>query len=636
MMSVLHKNLSLHCICLCNMLKYNGAIIHNSGGFSMNFQIGEKVFGDWEIISELGQGGYGKVFELQKNEYGIITKSALKVMRIPKSESDVQTVLSEGMDEESVTQMFQEVVDDLVKEIAIMTTLKGHPNIVRYEDHKVLRDSNKIGWDILIRMELLTPLNQYATMKNISEADVVKLGKDIGNAISFCEKKGLIHRDIKPENIFVDEFDNFKLGDFGIARTVEKTTGGLSRKGTELYMAPEVYIGKTYDSTVDIYSLGLVLYKLLNGGRLPFYPLDKKTLSFNDREQAVSRRIKGDTIESPRFASNDMSDIILKACSYNPPDRYKDAVSMITDLKKINNISKTYNSYEAPEENDYTQNQSFNLKDDEEQKIHFSHTVPIGVFNSKIDEPSEKIHFENKNIEQNTSTINTVYEDANTNSIGTSGWDWETKRSYFDNEEDASEKTEGIGGKFQKHNSEIDETSEIYSVENIHYTDDPIVEINRTQRKTDKFSSSAEVYKRTKIQKNVKYSENEKDKTSFYAVLSIIGAIISQFLRYGVRYFQSVLLIKLFVTLTYIPVCIAICFFDLWTLFSVWPRNRIFAIINGIAIIAGNILLWISSTIILIHHTMTLIVAIVSVVVFILTLASFRSFKWLLEKCNQK
>lgn len=604
----------------------------------MNFQIGEKVFGDWEIISELGQGGYGKVFELQKNEYGIITKSALKVMRIPKSESDVQTVLSEGMDEESVTQIFQEVVDDLVKEIAIMTTLKGHPNIVRYEDHKVLRDSNKIGWDILIRMELLTPLNQYATMKNISEADVVKLGIDIGNAISFCEKKGLIHRDIKPENIFVDEFDNFKLGDFGIARTAEKTTGGLSRKGTELYMAPEVYIGKPYDSTVDIYSLGLVLYKLLNGGRLPFYPLDKKTLSFNDREQAVSRRIKGDTIEPPRFASNDMSDIILKACSYNPPDRYKDAVSMITDLKKINNISKTYNSYEAPEENDYTQNQSFNLKDDEEQKIHFSHTVPIGIFNNKEDEPSEKIHFENISTEQSTSTINTAYEDANTNSIGTSGWDWKTKRSYSDNEEETSEKTEGIGGEFFKDYVKNNIDSEIYSVENIHYTDDPIVEINRTKRKTVNFNSSADVNKRTENQKTVKTSKNiEKGKTDFYAVLSILGVIMLYFSkgRWGLS-ITSQLLARFIIALFSVPSCIFICVFDFMTLFSVWSQKKIIAVLKGIAIVMGNIILLISSFAISMYYSMYSIVVIVFIGLVFLTLASLKSFKWLLEKCNQK
>ena len=67
----------------------------------MEYAIGTKVLNDWEIIRPIGQGAFGKVYEIQKNEYGVCTKSALKVMRIPQSEDEVQTVMSDGMDEES-------------------------------------------------------------------------------------------------------------------------------------------------------------------------------------------------------------------------------------------------------------------------------------------------------------------------------------------------------------------------------------------------------------------------------------------------------------------------------------------------------------------------------------------------------
>ena len=153
-----------------------------------------------------------------------------------------------------------------------------------------------LGWDILIRMELLTPLYEYQLEHPMHEKDVLRMGVELTDALSFCQKKGIMHRDIKPENIFVSETGQFKLGDFGVARTVEKTTGGLSRKGTEKYMAPEVYLGKPYDQTVDLYSLGLVLYSFLNCGRLPFYPLDKNQISFADRENAMDRRMKGEAV----------------------------------------------------------------------------------------------------------------------------------------------------------------------------------------------------------------------------------------------------------------------------------------------------------------------------------------------------
>lgn len=87
----------------------------------------------------------------------------------------------------------------------------------------------------------------------------------------YCQCQNIIHRDIKPENIFVSRFGEFKLGDFGIARELDRSMSGLSKKGTFSYMAPEMYKGEEYDARVDIYSLGIVLYKLCNHNRLPFY-----------------------------------------------------------------------------------------------------------------------------------------------------------------------------------------------------------------------------------------------------------------------------------------------------------------------------------------------------------------------------
>ena len=121
-------------------------------------------------------------------------------------------------------------------------------------------------------MELLTPLADWQYNHPLDEETVIRLGCEISSALAYAMDSGLVHRDVKLENIFVDHMGRFKLGDFGIARTIEKTTGGLSKKGTESYMAPEVYLGKNYNEQIDIYSLGIVLYRLMNNNRLPFYP----------------------------------------------------------------------------------------------------------------------------------------------------------------------------------------------------------------------------------------------------------------------------------------------------------------------------------------------------------------------------
>ena len=143
--------------------------------------------------------------------------------------------------------------------------------------------------------------------------------------MAFCQKKGLIHRDIKPESIFINETGQFKLGDFGVSKTVEKTTGGLSKKGTESYMAPEVYLGKPYGASVDIYSLGLVLYRLMNANRLPFLPQAPQPITFADRENALIQRMRGASIIPPSKAGESFGRVILKACEYLPEDRYRTA-----------------------------------------------------------------------------------------------------------------------------------------------------------------------------------------------------------------------------------------------------------------------------------------------------------------------
>lgn len=149
--------------------------------------------------------------------------------------------------------------------------LRGRRNIVSCDDFATKPHEDGIGWDVFIRMELLTPLTtlikQYAG--SIPEEKVIKVGMDICSALVLCESKHIVHRDIKPENIMVSEFGDYKLGDFGIARTMDHTTQATT-VGSERYMAPEVIKREEYGKEVDIYSLGLVLYWMLNNRKRPF------------------------------------------------------------------------------------------------------------------------------------------------------------------------------------------------------------------------------------------------------------------------------------------------------------------------------------------------------------------------------
>ena len=299
------------------------------------YRPGDVVLGNWTLVNMVGEGSFGRVFEAEREDFGTTYRSAIKIITIPQSQSEIISAISEGMDDESIAEYFRSFVMEIVREFALMSELKGTANIVSYEDHTVLPHSVGIGWDIIIRMELLTPLMNYTVGQNFSRHDAIKLGMDICRALELCQKFNIVHRDIKPENILVSKLGDYKLGDFGIARTVEKTTSGLSKKGTYTYMAPEIYRGEAYGFSVDVYSLGIVLYRLLNNNRAPFLPDHPAPITHGAREKAMAMRISGAKLPNPKNADGRLAEIILKACSHDPRDRYSSPGLMRQELEAI-------------------------------------------------------------------------------------------------------------------------------------------------------------------------------------------------------------------------------------------------------------------------------------------------------------
>ena len=293
----------------------------------------EPVFGSWYLSRLIGKGSFGKVYEIVREEYGTTYRAALKIISVPQDDDDAKSRMTYDSDPESVSEYYEGILKDIINENEIMSKLKGNSNIVSYEDHQIIPHEDGIGYDILIRMELLTPLLDRMMQKKLDEKEVVKLGIDMCKALEVCHRKNIIHRDIKPQNIFISDTGDYKLGDFGIARTMERATVGMSKKGTYKYMAPEVFRGDHYDSTADLYSLGIVLFSLLNGNRGPFLPAPPAKVTHNDEEEARMRRFRGEPIPAPRDAGVMLSYIIKKACEADPARRYRTAEQMRRDLE---------------------------------------------------------------------------------------------------------------------------------------------------------------------------------------------------------------------------------------------------------------------------------------------------------------
>lgn len=301
----------------------------------MEKQLPVSVWPEWKIIEKIGEGSFGKVYKAQRTDQGKTFYSAIKVITIPSSQGELSSVRSENPDEQSVKEYFHSLVEDCIQEVNTMEYFRGNSHVVSVEDYKVVEYLDDIGWDIYIRMEYLTGFLDYCAGKELSEKEVLQLGIDLCKALEYCQKQNIIHRDIKPENIFVSRFGEFKLGDFGIARELDRNVSGLSKKGTFSYMAPEMYKGENYDHRVDIYSLGIVLYKLRNHNRLPFISLGKQLITYRDKESALTRRMSGEELPVPAEAGDGLSQVICKACAYRREDRYQTAEEFRDALESL-------------------------------------------------------------------------------------------------------------------------------------------------------------------------------------------------------------------------------------------------------------------------------------------------------------
>ena len=292
-----------------------------------------QLWPDWKIVREIGSGSYGKVYEIHRQNGIYLERAALKVIRIPQNQADLEQLRMDGIQPEATEAYLERHVEEIRNEIGLMQRLIGHTNIVSYEDYLIRKRTPYVGWDILIRMELLTALPAWLSSHTMSEQEVIRLGLDISRALVVCHEAGIIHRDIKPQNIFLNERGDFKLGDFGVSRAMPGNGSVLSFKGTPSYMAPETFAMQSTDARSDLYSLALVLYRILNGGRVPF--LDSTGFTPAQQEAAQRRRLTGEPLPDPEQGSPMLCRVLSIALAANPEVRYQTAEQFHRALKAV-------------------------------------------------------------------------------------------------------------------------------------------------------------------------------------------------------------------------------------------------------------------------------------------------------------
>ncbi len=323
------------------------------------------VFGQWYTDRQLGNGTDGKVFTIYKENIDTSRDtSVLKIIRLGENRNERKLFLpNHEPTAEDSGDYYDSIIKKIIENIEEVKEADGGKCFVRYEDVELRRASDGKGRLILIKLEQAKSLTEILKEISFTHDEALRLGINICTALVKCRSFDYIYPNLKPENILFDADGRCKLGDFGTFSFLEPAKSSVAFKRTQYYMAPEFIRTGNINCTADTYSLGLVLYMLTNRGRLPFTEPYPEKITVNLLNESVNRRISGEKLEKPVFASDSLWKIISKACAFNPNKRYFSPEQMLSDLKSALNNEP----FDEPKYDDVYSKSI--LTDDEEENI---------------------------------------------------------------------------------------------------------------------------------------------------------------------------------------------------------------------------------------------------------------------------
>ena len=244
----------------------------------------------------------------------------LKHISVPETQKQVDALILTGAaaDEAAAQAYYEQVVTDYRTELEQLEELSASPNLSSFRSYEIKPKEEGIGFDLYLLSEYRTTLETYLAEKSISHAGAVNMAIDLCSALSDLRTAGLIHRDVKPANIYLNEQGHFMLGDLGIASIEGLKYCSMPELMISSFSAPELFeLMASVNETIDLYAVGLILYRVYNGGHAPFE--DEKTSG----KAADKMRITGKELPAPMFADYEMAEILCKACAFDPANRYQ-------------------------------------------------------------------------------------------------------------------------------------------------------------------------------------------------------------------------------------------------------------------------------------------------------------------------
>lgn len=265
-------------------------------------------------------------------------KYIVKIISIPASQTKMDALLLTGAfsDKSAALSYFKGLANGIADEKKILDNLSQLEGFIPFEDCQIVPMDDESGFDVYLLSPYCRTLERRMSKKPMTQLAAVNLGLDICAALAVCRRSGYMCIDLKPSNIYLEDGDEYKIGDLGFIKLSSLKYASIPDMYRSCYTAPEAEDAfAALNDTMDIYSAGLILYQIFNGGTLPF------TGSIAPNEKFAA----------PVLADAEMADIILKACDPNPAERWSDPVQMgqaLVNYMQKNDVNDTPLIIEEP------------------------------------------------------------------------------------------------------------------------------------------------------------------------------------------------------------------------------------------------------------------------------------------------
>lgn len=206
------------------------------------------------------------------------------------------------------------------EEADFIESVKNLDGVSNYLDVYVQDNQNKETCDLYIFTEELTSLDELMKAKTFTENEVIDFGIQMSSLLETLETKNIFHGNISPKNIFVTADGKYKIGGF---------TDFEGKIDDKSYIAPEVFRQENVDYTTDIYSVGIIMYAMCNGGKIPFEN------DSCDRDSACKERFSGKAVTAPSEGNEKLKSVIVIACQPDNANRWKNAGNIKNALTSI-------------------------------------------------------------------------------------------------------------------------------------------------------------------------------------------------------------------------------------------------------------------------------------------------------------